>query len=283
MKKQFARSIFSIFSILMVLPSFAQNKISGRIIDADSKPLEFVTVTLHRAKDSVLVKGAITEQNGNYEFSPVKNGNYFVSASQVGLKKQVSGPLSILDNSLTVKDLQLVENAKTLGAVTVVAQKPFIEHQIDKTVVNVENSIVAAGSTAMEVLEKAPSVLVDNDGKITLRGKDNVRIMVDGKPSQLSQDQLANLLRNTNANLIQKIEIITNPSAKYDAAGNAGIINIVLKKDNDLSEVLLKQEIKNKIVINLGESKVPNQIKFLSELPYNESGKLLINQLLNEL
>ena len=228
MKKQFALSIFSVFT---VLTAFAQGKISGRVIGSDSKPMEFVTVTLHRAKDSVLVKGAITELNGSYEFSPVKNGIYFVSASQVGLKKQNSDPLSILDNSLTVKDLRLIENTKTLGAVTVVAQKPFIEHQIDKTVVNVENSSIAAGSTALEVLEKAPSVLVDNDGKITLRGKDNVRIMVDGKPSQLSQDQLANLLRNTSANLIQKIEIITNPSAKYDASGNAGIINIVMKKN----------------------------------------------------
>ncbi len=228
MKKQFALSIFSVFT---VLTAFAQNKISGRVIGSDNKPMEFVSVTLHRAKDSVLVKGAITETNGSYEFMPVKNGTYFVSASQVGLKKQNVGPLSILDNSLTVNDLQLVEDAKTLGAVTVVAQKPFIEHQIDKTVVNVENSSIAAGSTALEVLEKAPSVLVDNDGKITLRGKDNVRIMVDGKPSQLSQDQLANLLRNTSANLIQKIEIITNPSAKYDASGNAGIINIVMKKN----------------------------------------------------
>lgn len=228
MKKQFALSIFTVFT---VLTAFAQGKISGRVIGSDSKPMEFITVTLHRAKDSVLVKGAITEQNGSYEFSPVKNGTYFVSAIQVGLKKQHLGPLSILDNSLTVKDLQLIEDTKTLGAVTVVAQKPFIEHQIDKTVVNVENSSIAAGSTALEVLEKAPSVLVDNDGKITLRGKDNVRIMVDGKPSQLSQDQLANLLRNTSANLIQKVEIITNPSAKYDAAGNAGIINIVMKKN----------------------------------------------------
>jgi Carboxypeptidase regulatory-like domain len=89
MKKQLA---LSIFSLLMVLPVFAQNKISGRIIDADSKPMEFITVTLHRAKDSVFVKGAITETNGTYEFSPVKNGNYFISASQVGLKTKFRTP-----------------------------------------------------------------------------------------------------------------------------------------------------------------------------------------------
>jgi iron complex outermembrane recepter protein len=217
--------------LLSTLTIFAQGKISGRVIDASGTPLEFVTVTLHRAKDSVLVKGALTDALGKYEFEQVKNGSYHVVAAQVGLKKQFSTPLSILDNSLTVNELKLVEDVKSLNAVTVTAQKPFIEHQIDKTVVNVENSIVAAGSTAMEVLEKAPGVIVDNEGKITLRGKDGVRIMVDGKPSQLSQDQLANMLRNMTANMIQKVEIITNPSSKYDAAGNAGIINIVMKKN----------------------------------------------------
>jgi hypothetical protein len=132
---------------------------------------------------------------------------------------------------LTVNDLQLDEDDKTLKAVTVVARKPFIEQALDKTIVNVENSIVSAGSTALEVLEKAPNVIVDNDGRISLLGKQGVRIMIDGKPSQLSNDQLVNLLRNMNANQIQRIEIITNPSAKYDAAGNAGIINIVMKKN----------------------------------------------------
>lgn len=212
--------------------SFAQSgKIKGRIIGDDEKPLEFVTVTLHRLKDSVLIKGAITEPDGQFLFEAVKNGQYFVSANQVGLKKIISEPLSITDNELTIKDLKLTNDTKTLNAVTITAQKPFIEHQLDKTVVNVENSIVSAGSTALEVLEKAPSVIVDSEGKITLRGKQGVRIMIDGKPSQLSQDQLANLLRNTNASLIQKIEIITNPSSKYDAQGNAGIINIVMKKN----------------------------------------------------
>jgi iron complex outermembrane recepter protein len=223
--------LMSLTLLLSTLTIFAQGKISGKVIDASGAPLEFVTVTLHRAKDSVLVKGALTDAFGKYEFEQVKNGSYHVVAAQVGLKKQFSTPLSISDNSLTVNELKLVEETKTLGAVTVTAQKPFIEHQIDKTVVNVENSIIAAGSTAMEVLEKAPGVIVDNEGKITLRGKEGVRVMVDGKPSQLSQDQLANLLRNTTANMIQKVEIITNPSSKYDAAGNAGIINIVMKKN----------------------------------------------------
>ncbi len=228
MKKLFALAITLTFATL----NFAQTgKINGRIIASDGKAMEFVTVTLHNVKDSSLVKGEITDASGRFEFGTLKNAQYFVSAQQVGLKKATSTPLSISDNSLTIKDLKLVEDNVNLQAVTITAQKPFIEQQIDKTVVNVENSIVSAGSTALEILEKSPGVVVDNDGKIQLRGKEGVRIMVDGKPSQLSQEQLTNMLRNMNANQILKIEIITNPSAKYDAEGNAGIINIVMKKN----------------------------------------------------
>ena len=228
MKKLFA--LF--FALTFATLNFAQTgKINGRVVAADGKAMEFVTVTLHKAKDTALVKGEITDAQGQYRFDLLKNGQYLVIAQQVGLKKAMSTPLSISDNSLPVNDLKLVEDGKTLKAVTITSQKPFIEQQIDKTVVNVENSIVSAGSTALEVLEKSPGVVVDNDGKIQLRGKDGVRIMIDGKPSQLSAEQLTNLLRNMNANQILKIEIITNPSAKYDAAGNAGIINIVMKKN----------------------------------------------------
>jgi iron complex outermembrane recepter protein len=218
-------------AIIGAVSLFAQGKISGRILDESGKPMEFVNVLLLKAKDSTLAKGAITDMDGKYDFENIKYDTYLVSAQQVGFKKSISTPLSITDNQLVFSDLKLKEDVKTLGAVTVTAQKPFIEHQIDKTVVNVENSIVVAGLTALEVLEKALGVIVDNEGRITLRGKDGVRIMVDGKPSQLSQDQLANMLRNTAANMIQKVEIIVNPSSKYDAAGNAGIINIVMKKN----------------------------------------------------
>ena len=224
--------LLPLLTFIFTLSLLAQSgKIKGRILGDDAKPLEFVTVTLHNLKDSTLVKGALSEADGQYFFEQLKNGSYFVKANQVGLKTISSDPHSISGNELTVNDLTLKNDIKTLNAVTVTAQKPFIEHQLDKTVVNVENSIVAAGSTALEVLEKAPSVIVDSEGKITLRGKQGVRVMIDGKPSQLSQDQLANLLRNTNASMIQKIEIITNPSSKYDAQGNAGIINIVMKKN----------------------------------------------------
>jgi outer membrane receptor protein involved in Fe transport len=112
--------------------------------------------------------------------------------------------------------------------------KPFIEQQIDKTVVNVENSVVSAGSTAIEILEKSPGVTVDKDGNISLKGKQNVMVMLDGKPTYMSSSDLANMLRNMQSTQLDKIEIMTNPPAKYDAAGNAGVINIRLKKNQNL-------------------------------------------------
>jgi iron complex outermembrane receptor protein len=118
-----------------------------------------------------------------------------------------------------------------LKAVTITATKPLIERKIDRTVMNVENSVLAAGNTAMEILERAPGVTVDKDDNISLKGKQGVTVMINDKLTYLTAAQLATLLRSTDGNTIKSIEIITNPSAKYDAAGNSGIINIKLKKN----------------------------------------------------
>ena len=127
--------------------------------------------------------------------------------------------------------MQLKDESKTLKEVTVAAKRPFIERKIDRTVINVDAAITNAGTTAMEVLEKSPGVTVDKDGNISLKGKQGVLIMMDGRPSYLSGQELANLLKNMPSSAIDQIEIMTNPSAKYDAAGNSGIINIKTKKN----------------------------------------------------
>src|SRR5690606_23673387 len=121
----------------------------------------------------------------------------------------------------------------TLEAVQVVAKKPLLEQHADKLVMNVENSIVSAGSTAMEVLQRAPGVSIDQNDNISLKGKQGVQIYMDGKPTYMTQEQLANLLKNMASDQIEKIEIITNPSSRYDAAGNSGIINLVIKKNKN--------------------------------------------------
>ena len=214
---------------------FAQN-ITGKISDKENKPQEFVNILLLNAADSSLIKGTTTNSNGEFSFEEIPNGNYIIAASMVGFKKTYSDVFEISETSkeYAAGDMLLLEDAETLDAAMVVAQKPFIEHQLDKTIVNVENSIVSAGSTALEVLQRSPGIMIDKDGNITMKGKPGVTIMIDGKPTYLSMQDLNNLLRNMPADQLEKIELITNPSAKYDAAGTGGIINIVMKKNSML-------------------------------------------------
>jgi len=207
-------------------------KISGRVIQAGEKPVEFATITLLKAKDSSLVKGAIADVNGQYEFEQIKQGKYLIAAAYVGLTKTYSKPFEINGSApVAMPPITLTADSKNLKEVNVTAKKPFIEQRADKTVVNVENSIIGAGASALEVLEKSPGVNVDKDDNISLKGKSGVVIMIDGKLTNMSSQDVAQLLKSMPSSNIEQIELITNPSAKYDAAGNAGIINIKLKKN----------------------------------------------------
>ena len=230
--------LYSIFALLSLnsLNTNAQGKISGQITDDKSKIVEFANVILLKSKDSTLVKGVLSDGSGSFEFEKIPSGEYLINISQMGYKKFYTPKFSLdLDNpSVKLSNLILSEDTKQLAEVQVVAKKPFIEQQIDKTVINVENSIVSAGATALEVLEKAPGVTVDKDGNISLKGKQNVMVLMDGKPTYMSASDLANLLRNMQSNQLEKIEIMTNPPAKYDAAGNAGVINLRTKKNQNM-------------------------------------------------
>ncbi len=207
-------------------------RIAGRVTQTGDKPVEFATITLLKAKDSSLVKGAIADINGKYEFEQVKQGKYLIAAAYVGMTKAFSKPFEIRGSApVTIETLSLGTDAKNLKEVNVTAKKPFIEQRADKTVVNVENSIIGSGGTAMEVLEKSPGVSIDKDDNINLKNKSGVIIMIDGKPTNMSSQDVAQLLKSMPSSNIEQIELITNPSAKYDAAGNAGIINIKLKKN----------------------------------------------------
>ncbi len=216
--------------------SFAQDlpgTISGKITDGgDQKIIDAATISLYKAKDSSLVKVNITDKDGNFEFQNIPEGKYYVVASSVGHLSNFSATVNLkAGGHVSVGTLKLENEIKTLKGITVAAKKPFIERKIDRTIVNVDASITNAGTTALEVLEKSPGVSVDKDGNVSLKGKSGVMIMLDGKPSYLSGDQLANLLKNMPSSAIDQIEIMTNPSAKYDAAGNSGIINIITKKN----------------------------------------------------
>lgn len=208
----------------------AQGKITGQIRDAAGNPVTAATVSLLRAKDSALVKTALSGKDGGYEFEKLAEGDYLIQAATSGFERKYSGLIRVNGLSQTAETLNLQPVVKNLTGVTVSAQRPFIESKIDKTVVNVDASPTNAGATALEVLEKSPGIMVSNDGAISLRGKAGVIIMMDGKPTFLSPADLANLLRNLPASAIDQIEIMTNPSARYDASGNSGVINIKTKK-----------------------------------------------------
>jgi outer membrane receptor protein involved in Fe transport len=216
----------------MQAQSIEPAKITGQVMQTGDKPVEFATITLLKAKDSSLVKGAIADINGQYEFEKVVQGKYLVAAAYVGMTKAYSQPFEIKESTpVKVAVLTLGTDAKNLKEVNVTAKKPFIEQRADKMIVNVENSIVGAGGTAMEVLEKSPGISIDKDDNINLKGKNGVIIMIDGKLTNMSSQDVAQLLKSMPSSNIEQIELITNPSAKYDAAGNAGIINIKLKKN----------------------------------------------------
>lgn len=209
-------------------------KVTGAIKDGgNQKIIDAASVSLLKAKDSSLVKTAVADKDGNFIIENVKEGSYLVLATSVGHSKTYSNSFTISPSQLNVQvgTLQLVPSDKNLKEVTVVSKKPFIERKADRTVLNVEASISNTGSTALEVLEKAPGVTVDKDGNISLKGKQGVMIMVDGKLTYLSGPELTNMLRNMSSNQLEQIEIMTNPSAKYDASGRSGIINIKTKKN----------------------------------------------------
>ena len=222
-------------AISISIASFAQSngKISGTIKEGGNQQiLKGASISLLHSSDSSLAKASITDKDGNFFFENINQGIYFLTASYIGRKtvNSKSFVLSADKPTVVVEVLQLLPNDKDLKEVSVISKKAFIERKIDKTVVNVDASVTNAGSTAMDVLEKSPGVTVDKDGNISLKGKQGVMIMLDGKPSFLSGAELANLLRNMSAANLDQIEIMTNPSAKYDAAGNSGIINIKTKK-----------------------------------------------------
>ena len=217
----------------------AQTAITGKVkgaVSSNQKPAESASVSLLKAKDSSVVKLAVSDKSGQFEIDNIKAGKYLLSAQLLGHVKYYGQPFDITtaDQVYTSPAIDLKVASKELAGVTVVSQKPLIEQKIDRTVVNVEASVSNTGSNAMEVLEKSPGISVDKDGNISLKGKQGVQVFVDGRPTYLSGQDLANMLRNMQSSQLDQLEIMTNPPAKYDASGNSGIINIKTKKNKQV-------------------------------------------------
>lgn len=223
--------------LFTTITAFAQSpsKVSGQINDNNGKPIAAATIMLQRAKDSGLVKTAVSDGKGAYEILQVKPGLYFVTATVAGMKKTTSPAFEVKENeNATAPALTAQAAPKDMSGVTVTSKKPIVEVRADKTILNVEGTINAVGNDALELLRKSPGVMVDKDDNLSLAGKNGVQVYIDGKPSPLSGADLAAYLKSMQSTQIESIELITNPSAKYEAAGNAGIINIRLKKDKTI-------------------------------------------------
>ena len=216
------------------IPSFAQ-QIAGRIVGTvtaeSQKTIEAATITLLNYKDSSVVKMGVSDQSGTFELENIAEGKYLVHVSAVGYQTNYT-PAEITAGTFNVilKTIQLKPEAQSMAGVVVTAKRPPIEVKAGKTVVNVDASPTNTGLNVLEILEKSPGVAVDNEDNISLKGKSGVLILIDGKQTYLSGAQLASFLKSIQANSLDQIEIMTNPPAKYDASGNAGVINIKTKK-----------------------------------------------------
>ena len=286
-------NLLTAMSISFVSLAQSTGKVSGSIKDGgNQKIIDAASISLLKAKDSSLVKITVANKEGNFSFENVKDGNYLVLATSVGHNKAYSSSFEISAAFPTkeIPVLQMVPSEKNLSGVTVVANKPMIEIKADKIVFNVENSINATGSNAYELLQKSPGVIVDNNDNISMKGKSGVKIYVDGKMTQLDPKNLADFLKGINSTDVESIEMIANPGAKYDASGNAGIINIKLKKNkkfgtNGSASVGLTQGVTPKgngaLSLNYRNKKI-NLFSNLSGYIGNNNGDLAIYRVQND-
>jgi iron complex outermembrane receptor protein len=237
--KTFTIKILHILSLIIAgtAITFAQTAkftgcISGSLFDENGKPMDYATVSLLDSQDSSIVKETLSNEQGVYNFDHINTGTYLIKVTMVGYGMIITKAFTVTENqsNITVPVLKMSPGNHVLSTVNIAGSKPLVEHNGDKTVINVEGSVLSAGNSAMDILERTPGVIIDKDDNISLNGRQGVSVMVNGKLTYLTPAQLATLLRSTDGNTIKSIEIITNPSAKYDASGNAGIINIELKK-----------------------------------------------------
>jgi len=231
----------SILALLLLIAVSSQQlsaqtaaTIEGKVVDESGQAVAFANALLLNAADSTLAKGALADSSGAFVFEKIKPGPYLLSISFVGYSSYYGQPFEVSagQTQLRLEIVKLAQEGIALEAVVVKASRPFIQLDAEKMTINVENSPVAAGNTALEVLARSPGVTVDQNSTINLKGKQGVLILINGKNTHLSMEDIAKMLETMPAENIQKIEIIHSPSARYEASGNAGVINIQMKKDS---------------------------------------------------
>ncbi len=221
----------TLFSLLPGYFLSAQLKVRGVVVNNNGEPLMNASVMLLNATDSSLIKGIMTIKEGRFSFDKVASGSYLVASTYIGYKQAYSAVFIAKNENIELSPLRLSQAEANLSHVTITAKKPLIEQTIDRLVINVASNITASGSTALDVLERSPGVLVDRqNNSVSINGKDGVVVMMNGKISRMPLTAVVQMLAGMPADKIEKIELITTPPASLDAEGNAGYINIVLKQ-----------------------------------------------------
>lgn len=257
--------------------------ITGKVVDNEGNVMNAANVVVLMEDAKTLVKADYTNDNGQFMLEDIADGKYVVKVTMFGYETYTANDVEIKNGNIVLPEIKLQPKNNTLKEVAVRAQKPFIEVKADMLVVNVENSIVSAGSSALEILSRSPGVRVDQNDNISLKGKQGVNVMIDGKITPMSGSDLANMLKGMPANSIDKIELISNPGAKYDAAGSAGIINIKTRRDQ-------KMGINGSVNASYGQGVYPKSNvginlnyrnkKFSAYLNYNYAYRMWFNNLM---
>ncbi len=220
-----------LLNFLIVTFAHAQVKITGKVQSADNSALPLATVYLTKSNTTVILKAVVTDENGEYEFSDVRAGNYRIDVKMVGYTANKSNVFDISKSDYKVPTILLNTDTRKLQEVAVEGKRPMVESKPGKLVLNVENSPLAAGNNALDIVQRAPGVSLDNNNNLQLMGQSGVSVTIDGRQTYMSGEQLVNFLKSTDGNQIKSVEVITTRAAKDDAEGAVGTINIVLKKN----------------------------------------------------
>ncbi len=220
-----------LLNFLITSFAYAQVKVTGKVHVENNVPLASATAYLMKAKTTVILKAVVTDENGEYQFSDIQAGSYYVEAKMVGYTTNKSNVFDISKSDHKVPAILLNTDTRKLQEVAVEGKRPMVESKPGKLVLNVENSPLAAGNNALDIVQRAPGVSLDNNNNLQLMGQSGVSVTIDGRQTYMSGEQLVNFLKSTDGNQIKSVEVITTRAAKDDAEGAVGTINIVLKKN----------------------------------------------------
>ena len=272
---------FKLFTLALIIlfsatSAFSQNKallkpksgasLTGKVLDKENKKMvEYATIKLFKSSDSKLVAGCITDTNGEFSLKGIPVNHYYIEYSSMGFYPSRSKPFVVesAKSNLNLGVFELSTATKVLNEVVITGQRTMFNNAIDKKVFNVESDMLSQSGAVTDLLQNIPSVSVSMDGNVSLRGSEDVMILINGKTSMLTAANRADILQQMSASSVEKIEVITNPSAKYKPDGTSGIINIVLKKN-------VKQGLNGTATVNAG-----NRSRYSGNLNLNYNpGKL---------